>query len=481
MIRHRIRRRLVFAMLAIVSASVSASLAKSQEPAATDSAALGSDWVMEKVTLTDGKVYQGLVQSESPASIEFLEIRRPRGKPMSLVVRPINRKSIESWQRITPEQQQELNTKLETHKRRTLIEGRRMEDLKLSPTSEDGQTLWNYQGSWFTLVSSADEFMTRRLIVRLGQIFTAYRQLVPPRQIGGGRVHIRVFGSTDQYQAALEQQGLQIKNPAVFLADKNLILAGSELNRFDAELAQVNRQHREIRGQLDALVADSPGRIKRLGDDLKKSNIPTAERLRILMAEQRKLEDMRKSAQRKITALDRKNGAKFNDVTGKMFTRLAHEAFHAYLESYVFPRRTHDVPRWLNEGLAQIFEAGLLEADSLRIDAPNLVALAQLQADLQGGSPLELKDLLTAGSDTFLTAHAADGQTISRAYYYSWGLAYYLAFDQGVLGTPAFDDYLSAAPAGSNPVERFEKFVGMPLPQFEPRWRAAMLALKATP
>ena len=105
------------------------------------------------------------------------------------------------------------------------------------------------------------------------------------------------------------------------------------------------------------------------------------------------------------------------------------------------------MPRWLNEGLAQTFEAGLLEADSLRIDTPNLVALQQLQSDLRGPSPLELVDLLNAGSETFLAAHAGDGKRLA-GYYYSWGLAYYLAFDQGVLGTTAVDAYLSPAAAG---------------------------------
>ena len=129
-----------------------------------------------------------------------------------------------------------------------------------------------------------------------------------------------------------------------------------------------------------------------------------------------------------------------------MFTRLAHEAFHAYLEVFVYPRQVYDVPRWLNEGLAQTFEGGLLEADTLRIDTPNATALAQLQADLRGEHPLELADLLAAGSETFLSAHA-NADTADRMYYYSWGLAYYLAFDQGVFGTPRFDAYLSPAAA----------------------------------
>jgi hypothetical protein len=138
------------------------------------------------------------------------------------------------------------------------------------------------------------------------------------------------------------------------------------------------------------------------------------------------------------------------------------------------------VPRWLNEGLAQTFEAGLLEADTLRIDTPNLVALASLQSDLQGPRPIELAEVLNAGSETFLAAHAGDGQSASRSYYYSWGLAYYLAFDQGVFGTPRFDAYLSPA-AGNSAVERFETLVGMPLDAFQTQWREAMLALKPTP
>ncbi|MEX0977911.1 MAG: hypothetical protein WDZ48_03615, partial [Pirellulales bacterium] len=350
---------------------------------------------MERVTLVDGRSFEGLVQSEGPSSIEFVEVRRPRGKPMFLVVRPIDRQDITSWARLSPSQQQELRQRLERHKRRTLVEGRRMEDLALAATSDDGQVLWNYHGNWFTLESTAEELMTRRLIVRLEQIFAAYRQLVPPRWTGRGRVEVRVFGSVEQYRAALAELGLRINNPAVFLPDQNLILAGSEVNRFDAELAQVNRQHREIRRTLDAQVAEAPARVKKLDDDLKRNNVPAADRLRIVLAEQRKWNDQRKAAQRKIALLDRDNAAKFNEVTAGMFTRLAHEAFHAYLETYVYPRRAHDVPRWLNEGLAQTFEAGLLEADSLRIDAPNLVALEKLQEDLRGPRPLELADLLT--------------------------------------------------------------------------------------
>jgi hypothetical protein len=481
MIRHRAA---CWGLAAFGGLALAAPIALAAQDAGTtvESGTLpGGEWPMDRVVLTDGKIYQGLVESESPSSIELIEVRRPRGKPMFLVVRPIDRKTITSWDRLDPQQQRELRNRLEKYKQRARIEGRRMENLPLSATRHDGLLLWTYQGQWFSLESTADESMTRRVIVRLEQVFAAYRQLLPPRRTETGRVHVRIFGSGDAYRAALKELGLEIENPAVFLTDRNEILAGSEMNRFDAELAHVNRQHRQVKQELDALSAEAPVRLKQLGEDLKKNEVPAAERTKILLAEQKKWDHQRTVVRRKITALDRQNASKFNDVTRQMFTRLAHEAFHAYLESYVYPRQNYDVPRWLNEGLAQTFEAGLLEADTLRIDTPHPTALAQLQSDLRGPNPLGLKASLSARSETFLSAHAANGQIASRLYSYSWGLAYYLAFEQGVLGTPEFDAYLNPTASGKSAIERFEQLLAMPLEDFEPRWREAMLGLTASP
>ena len=91
--------------------------------------------------------------------------------------------------------------------------------------------------------------------------------------------------------------------------------------------------------------------------------------------------------------------------------RLYHEAFHAYLRNSVYPRQQYDVPPWLNEGLAVIFEGGLLEGNTLRVDAPNPAALKKLKADLAGPAPLELDSLLSAGEGQFLlTGRRAAGR-----------------------------------------------------------------------
>ena len=473
--------------VALLVASPSAASAQ-QTPArgpfrfAAQGGAVGaSDWQFERVVLTDGKSYRGLVKSEGPTSIDFVEVHRPPGKPMYLVVRPIGRESIETLERLDQAQREKLRDRLERHRQRTLIEAARMEDLSLVPKRRDGKLVWQYDGDWFRLESTAGESMTRRAIVRLEQIFTAYRQVLPPHWKSPLRLRIEIYGDRGQYRAALAALGLAINNPAVYLQDKNLIIAGSNMNAFDAALDKVAVQHQKIRDELDRLVEEAPSRIKKLHETLKRNQIPPAERQKILVAEQKKWEQQRRAARRKIAALERDNAAKFEIVAGRMFTRLAHEAFHAYLETFVYPRKNYDVPRWLNEGLAQTFEAGLLEADSLRIDNPNLTALAHLQDDLVGDRPLSLAELRAAGSDAFLSGHADQGEAVSRAYYYSWGLAYYLAFEQGVLGSGDFEAYLDAARGDAPAAERFERLVGMPLGHFEREWRKTMLALETAP
>ena len=58
------------------------------------------------------------------------------------------------------------------------------------------------------------------------------------------------------------------------------------------------------------------------------------------------------------------------------------------------------------------------------------------------------------------------------------GLAYYLAFDKRVFDRGTLDQYVRKANAGTEPVKRFEKLVGMPLARFEREWRAYMITVR---
>ena len=136
------------------------------------------------------------------------------------------------------------------------------------------------------------------------------------------------------------------------------------------------------------------------------------------------------------------------------------------------------MPRWLSEGLAQIFETGQLDGDTLRVDAPEAGRLRRLQADLAGAKPLTIQDVLTADERAFLAAHAGGGA--ERQYLYSWGLAWYLTFEENLLGRTEVYRVL-AEPQQSNPATSFARLVNRPLTKFESTWREAMLALKAGP
>jgi hypothetical protein len=120
----------------------------------------------------------------------------------------------------------------------------------------------------------------------------------------------------------------------------------------------------------------------------------------------------------------------------------------------------------------------LLDADTLRVDAPNPRALAALARELASGQPLSLAEVLTAPVERFLGAHRASDEGPSRLYVYSWGLAYYLTFERSILGTPSFDEYVAPTRANDEPIARFEKLVAEPLEKFEAEWRAAMLKLR---
>src|SRR5207245_3675606 len=68
-----------------------------------------------------------------------------------------------------------------------------------------------------------------------------------------------------------------------------------------------------------------------------------------------------------ISRAEKDNAKIFEKATARLFQTLYHEAFHAYFAGFVYPAAENEVPRWLDEGLAQIFETAILEAGELRV------------------------------------------------------------------------------------------------------------------
>lgn len=473
------------------------------------SPAEAAQWRFDRVQLKSGGVLEGIVELETPLHIELLEVRRPPGKPLQAVKRIVVRRDVAGIERLADADRATLRERLHQYRNRAAIEAGRMEDVELRAVRHQGATLWQYSGEWFDLESTADEETTRRSVVRLEQVFAAYRQMLPPRKPATGppgtdppgtdppgtvrpassklaeeslrrdQLGILLFGSTDEYRAFLRRLGATIENPAFFAADANIVVAASDLTRLAAELQRAKAQHDLIRERLRETQRSLSDRLRTEGDRLRAAGYAPADVTRALRVLRAKWQGEIDDLQRQIAQFDRQNEALFDRQTRQLFATLYHEAFHAYLENYVYPQARYEVPRWLNEGLAQIFEAGLLEAGVLRVDAPEPRALAYLKEDLRRG-PLPLADLLTADYRAFLVPHGGSGATSARHYAYSFGVAYYLTFERGVLGSRALDEFVRPAEgSGDSPIGRFEKLVGQPLPEFERQWRQYILELAA--
>jgi hypothetical protein len=444
--------------------------------AAQDPSSANALWPMDTLRLKDGRVLKGLVQSQRDGEIEFIEIVRPPGRPMYGVLYPIAPKEVDSLTPISKKDRATLARRFHQFRNRAVIEAGRMESLPIEVIERERQTWRVYQGAWFTLESTADEATTRRCIVRIEQTFRAYRLLLPPRTTDRRNLRVVLHGSMDAYRTYLRTLGLDIANPAYFSIAQNEIVAGSDLSAYAEELAKASAQSEAVRKEYLELDRSLGVRLKQLGEEMQRRGFSKEEIAAELQARRNAWSTEMQKLERKLAEIRRRNEARFAQVTQDMFRRLAHEAFHAYVENYVFPHDRSELPRWLNEGLAQIFESGQLEAEALRVDAPDPQLLERLQEDLRGEKPLPLSQLLVADGRQFVKTHG--NESTDRNYLYAWGLAWYLTFEFDLLHDNRLEAFVAVAP--EKPVQRFETLVGQPLGKFEPQWRAAMLQLRAS-
>lgn len=436
-------------------------------------------WETERVELRDGRRLQGLIESEDEAWLNLIQIEQPRGQPMYLVIRPINRTLIRSTTRLKPDARRNLQQQIEQFRNRAQIEAGAMNALRLEQVKDGGGSRRRYQGKWFVLESTLDEEITRRLIVRMEQVFTAYRQILPMRTVPQAPLRVLVFGSPEEYRVCLKPYGLeQIAHPALFLPQQNLVIAGSKLASLAAELAREDAQCQKLELELRQHEQDWPKRMREILEKVRDQGYPSSVIKSMVNAEKRRFDEIADKYREAIKRARRHNDRIFDEAAEQVLTRLYHESFHAYLENYVYPRNRHQVPAWLDEGLAMIFEEALPESGSLRLGSPHRNVLAKLKADLAGQQPLSVDQVLAAGPQEFLAVQGEGAEHSSRFYWYAWGLAYYLTFEKRLLADPALDRYLASDPKSSPPVKRFEDLLRLPLGRFEREWQKYIKTLR---
>jgi len=433
-----------------------------------------SKWSFDELALTNGATLEGLILSENPDGMRFQSVSRPPGRPTVTLTSYFTKGEIARIKRLPDADRVILKERLDELDPTGAGERKRMETLELVATDE-----WppgpakRYESDYFTLVSTGSDELVRRSAVRLEQIYIAFTRFLPPSVKDARPTKIMLATDDGEYKALLGSLGkADLLNRAVFDPTNNRVLCGTEMKRLGHEL-QTGRLH--LSQQLAALA-------KYESDVTKLYRQPELKRHLEASALER----------RRLYAADAGNGVKFDRATGGIFAVLYHEAFHAYVGTFVYPplkpddvkagRGPGELPRWLNEGLAQVFETAVVEAGELRADAPHRDRLNRAKEALRKKNAerlVPLEELFVTGKDVFLASHKDQKGVTERAYLTSWALAYYLTFERHLIGIETFRKYLVEVNSGGDPRKAFERLVGQELPAFEKDWHAFLLRLQS--
>jgi len=444
-------------------------IAAAQPPSA------GNGWSFDEITLANGAKYQGLLLDDGPLEVRFQTVKRRPGQPTFTLSWKVPRSEVANIRKLTDAERTVLRDRIAELDLDGSGERKRIQSLELVAATwldEPGKGK-SYRSEYFTLVSDAPEEVIRRAAVRLEQIYAAYTRFLPPTTASDGRpTVIQLAPDRDSYKLLLAPLGhTDLLNPAVYDPRANLIVCGSDLRRLGKELEDAKFHHAQQIADLDRYEAG----VRKLYKD------PELKRYLDPIRRDRAL----------VYATDRKNGAKFDLAASRLFAVLYHEAFHAYAGTFVYPplrveqikegKGTGELPRWLNEGMAQLFESAVVEAGELRADFADPTRLEKVKDAIRGKNNLRLvplADLLATGEDAFITKHADQASAADRAYLTCWAAAYYLTFEKRLVGTEKFRKYLVALNTGADPRAAFESLAGQPLTVFEREWQAYLLKLQ---
>ena len=453
-----------------------AALGADPERPAADGLRLAAPWRLERVTLVAGRTLEGLVDDAPDADdVGIVEVVRRPGRPMYLVARRLPSHAVASIERLPNAERTMLAARIEAFRASDRTQRESADAVSLGRRDAEGP--WGSAGPWYTVESSASQALTRQAIVRLESLFDAFESLVPtagadptPR-----RLDVRLCGSQADYARMQATVGITAANPAFYLPQRGLLVAGSDVTTVleEARLAAdgldstVDRQR-----TLDADVATG---LRDLATALESQGIAASQRAEIVARTRARWQREKAATLARVEQARKENAALVERARRAFFIALAHEAWHAYANL----RLSHGgrLPPWLDEGLAQVFETGLLEAGELRLDAPDpqrLLRLAQLLDTTR--EPL-LPSLVADGEKQFIVGHGTPAATSRQAYLLAWGVAYDLALGAPVLSARS----LEAAADDGDDRARFERLVGLPLADYETAWRARMLALARRP
>jgi Protein of unknown function (DUF1570) len=401
-------------------------------------------WKFDEVQLRNGALLRGVLLQEATEEIAFQVVYRQPGRPTMTLRTKITRREIANITRLKPEERAALSEKLSELDPTGDGERRRMEALELTRTALLGREneAWQYRSERFHLVSGATEDVTRRVAVRLEQLHAAFGRYFPARISEPKPITVLLAA--------------RVVDPAIYDPQQHRIVCGSDLLKLSEDLQTTRMKHKLERDKLEKYEADL--RV------LYKSSKPELDRHLAVVVKERD----------RLRSVDRANDAAFGRATERLFALIYHETFHATMAEHADPNKP-ELPRWLNEGIAQVYETALLEAGELRIGHADTTRLSAVQKLLQIPGGFNVTELLRGSPEEFLAGHAGQRNSASQKYLMAWAVTHYLMFARGLIGGPEFEAYLAGQ---ADPVAAFVKWTVQEIEAFEKHLREYLERLK---
>jgi len=158
---------------------------------------------------------------------------------------------------------------------------------------------------------------------------------------------------------------------------------------------------------------------------------------------------------------------------------LQHEAFHQFAYTMISP----NLPVWLNEGLAQVFEEGIFTGKDFVLGQVPPRRIRQLQSDIAEGRFIQFKQMLSM-DDAAWAQNLNDRAIATAQYNQAWAMVHFLIYALDDQGQPRYRDrllsLLTRIHNRQDPQAAFEQCFGENIAGFENRFRENVASITAT-
>src|SRR3954447_14634965 len=160
---------------------------------------------------------------------------------------------------------------------------------------------------------------------------------------------------------------------------------------------------------------------------------------------------------------------------------LQHEAFHQFAHTVVSP----NIPVWLNEGLAQVFEEGVWNGENFSLEQVPPRRIRQLRDDLDEKRLVKFDELMNLSPMEWAKRLELDHRAGATQYNQAWAMVYFLinARDDtdGFRYRPRLLKWLEMMHDGREADESFREVFGGNVGGFEKRFTEFAREMKPTP